>query len=332
MDRQYKDIFLYQAQLTVDSEASDEDRAGIERFLEGSAYVSDHMSCRMETVTFESPEYTIGGYVEVCEGDELPRFVDAHVFGTGEPLALTDDGVIIGTKLSELLGVGPGDYMTIDADERAQVRVSGVMEHYIAHFVYMTPAYYEEVFGSAPETNAYQVRLTSGDKDLCAEFFTEYLELKGASSAQRMENIRDTYQHSMERVDFVIVIVILSAAALAMVVLHNLSSINITERRRELATIEVLGFYDHEVSAYIYRENVVLTVLGIALGIGLGRALHAWLVKTVEIDLMMFGRDTDPKAYLWAALLTAAFSLIVNLLTSRSLREIDMVESLKSAE
>ncbi|MBQ1887608.1 MAG: hypothetical protein II166_02935, partial [Firmicutes bacterium] len=294
MDRQYEDIFLYEAQLTVDSEASPEDRRAIESFLEGSKDVKDFMACRMESDTFETDRYSIGGYLEVCESEKLPGFVDAHEFGTGEPLALTDDGVIIGTKLSELLGAGPGDYITVDSGDRVRVRVSGVMEHYLAHFVYITPAYYEEVFGKAFEPNAYQVDLVSSDMDVCSSFFEEYLDLKGTASAQRMEGVRDTYQHSMERVDFVVVIVILSAAALAIVVLHNLSSINITERRRELATIKVLGFYDSEVSAYIYRENVVLTILGIILGIGLGRALHSWLVRSVEIDIMMFGRDTDP--------------------------------------
>ena len=129
-----------------------------------------------------------------------------------------------------------------------------------------------------------------------------------------------------------VVIVILSAAALAMVVLYNLSNINITERQRELATIKVLGFYDREVSAYVYRENIVLTVFGIALGIAMGHFLHVWLVRSVEIELMMFGRETDPMAYVWAACLTVLFSVLVNLMAHRKMKKIDMVESLKSAE
>ena len=136
----------------------------------------------------------------------------------------------------------------------------------------------------------------------------------------------------MERIDFVVVIVILAAAALAMVVLFNLSNINITERMRELATIKLLGFYDREVSAYVYRENIVLTVFGILAGILMGHYLHVWLVRSVEIDLMMFGRETDPRSYLFAAILTCLFSLIVNLMAHRRMKSIDMVESLKSAE
>jgi putative ABC transport system permease protein len=154
----------------------------------------------------------------------------------------------------------------------------------------------------------------------------------GSVSASRMSATRDTYLHSMERIDFVVVIVILAAAALAMVVLYNLSNINITERQRELATIKLLGFFDREVSAYVYRENIVLTLLGIALGILLGHVLHMWLVRSVEIDLMMFGRETDPKSYLYAALLTALFSFLVNLVAHFKMKKINMVESLKSAE
>ena len=147
-----------------------------------------------------------------------------------------------------------------------------------------------------------------------------------------MRDTQDTYTHSMERVDFVVVIVILAAAALAMVVLYNLSNINITERQRELATIKLLGFYDGEVSAYVYRENIVLTVFGIALGILMGHWLHVYLVHSTEIDLMMFGRKTDPMSYLYAAILTALFSFLVNLLAHFKMKKIDMVESLKSAE
>ena len=210
--------------------------------------------------------------------------------------------------------------------------MAAVTEHYLGHFIYLSPAYYETVFGEAHTENAYLVDLANNSQESCDAVFAKLMDLSGVVSATRMLSTRDTYQNSMERIDFVVVIVILSAAALAMVVLYNLSNINITERRRELATIRVLGFYDREVSAYVNRENAVLTIFGILFGILLGHVLHVWLVRSVEIDLMMFGRDTDPMAYLWAALLTAAFSAAVSLLSHRKMQHIDMVESLKSAE
>ena len=156
--------------------------------------------------------------------------------------------------------------------------------------------------------------------------------MNGVVTTSRMRDTQDTYMHSMERVDFVVVIIILAAAALAMVVLFNLSNINITERQRELATIKLLGFYDKEVSAYVYRENIVLTVFGILLGCFMGHWLHIYLVRSTEIDLMMFGRQTAPSAYVYAAILTMLFSVLVNVLAHFKMKKIDMVESLKSAE
>ena len=136
----------------------------------------------------------------------------------------------------------------------------------------------------------------------------------------------------MEAIDYAVVIIILSAAALAFVVLYNLTNINITERVRELATLKVLGFFDKEITAYVYRENVFLTLFGIVLGLVMGGLLHAWLVLTVEVDLVMFGRTAPAYAYVLAAVLTAVFSVMVNVAAHFKLKKVDMVESLKTVE
>ena len=144
--------------------------------------------------------------------------------------------------------------------------------------------------------------------------------------------LRDTFTNSMEAIDYAVVIIIISAAALAFVVLYNLTNINITERTRELATLKVLGFFDQETTAYVYRENIFLTVFGIVLGLVLGRLLHAWMVVTVEVDLVMFGRTAPPYAYVLAAVFTAVFSVMVNIAAHFKLKKVDMVESLKTVE
>ena len=212
------------------------------------------------------------------------------------------------------------------------VTVAGIYEHYTGHFIYMTPDYYGNALHADGEPNAYLLNFTSDDTDTCNAIFEKLLDMSGVATTSRMRDTQDTYMHSMERVDFVVVIIILAAAALAMVVLFNLSNINITERQRELATIKLLGFYDGEVSAYVYRENIVLTLFGILLGCFMGHWLHIYLVRSTEIDLMMFGRQTAPSAYVYAAILTALFSLLVNVLAHFRMKKIDMVESLKSAE
>ena len=331
MSRQYEDIYHYTAQLSVSDNLLDTERAAIDRYLSESDDVVDSLPCLLTSVTAESDTYSTTAYLEAADPDRLGDFVTLRTMD-GQPLTVPEDGAIIDQKLSELLDVGPGDTITVDGDIRAEVRVAAVTEHYLAHFIYLSPTYYEEIFGEDYKDTAFLLTLTSSDQELCDAVFSDLMALQGVQSATRMETTRDTYLSSMERIDFVVVIVILSAAALAVVVLYNLSNINITERRRELATIRVLGFYDREVSAYVNRENVVLTAVGIALGCVLGHFLHVWLVKSVEIDLMMFGRDTDPMAYIWSALLTALFSAAVSLLAHRKMKGIDMVESLKSAE
>ena len=156
--------------------------------------------------------------------------------------------------------------------------------------------------------------------------------LDGVTSLTRIEDTREIYGSSLESVDYAVVLIIVCAAALAFVVLYNLTNINITERMRELATLKVLGFYDGELSAYIYRENVILTVFGVGLGMVMGKLLHQWLILTVEIDMLMFGRVLSFSSYAYAVVLTVIFSLLVNLAAHRKLKKLDMVESLKTVE
>ena len=332
MSRQYDELFHYSAQVTMADNVLTEERAAVEDFLASDSRIVNYIPCAASSATAITSSYSTTAYVEVMESDEIGKAVDLFDFKTGEPITMADDGVYIDQKLSELLKVSTGDTFFLDGDTRGDVTVAGVYEHYTGHFVYMTPAYYEQTFGVTDEANAYLLNFTSDDADTCNAVFEKLLDLSGVVSTSRMRDTQDTYTHSMERVDFVVVIIILAAAALAMVVLFNLSNINITERQRELATIKLLGFYDGEVSAYVYRENIVLTLFGILLGCFMGHWLHIYLVRSTEIDLMMFGRQTAPSAYVYAAILTALFSLLVNVLAHFKMKKIDMVESLKSAE
>ena len=332
MSRQYDELFHYSAQVTLADNALPEERAAVEDFLAGDSRVVNYIPCAASSATVVTPSYSTTAYVEVMASDEIGKVVDLFDYKSGDPITMGDEGVYIDQKLSELLKVSVGDTFFLDGDVRGDVTVAGIYEHYTGHFIYMTPGYYENALHADGEPNAYLLNFTSDDTDTCNAIFEKLLDMSGVSTTSRMRDTQDTYMHSMERVDFVVVIIILAAAALAMVVLFNLSNINITERQRELATIKLLGFYDGEVSAYVYRENIVLTVFGILLGCFMGHWLHIYLVRSTEIDLMMFGRQTAPSAYVYAAILTALFSLLVNVLAHFKMKKIDMVESLKSAE
>ena len=332
MSRQYDELFHYSAQVTLADNALPEERAAVEDFLAGDSRVVNYIPCAASSATVVTPSYSTTAYVEVMASDEIGKVVDLFDYKSGDPITMGDEGVYIDQKLSELLKVSVGDTFFLDGDVRGDVTVAGIYEHYTGHFIYMTPGYYENALHADGEPNAYLLNFTSDDTDTCNAIFEKLLDMSGVATTSRMRDTQDTYMHSMERVDFVVVIIILAAAALAMVVLFNLSNINITERQRELATIKLLGFYDGEVSAYVYRENIVLTLFGILMGCFMGHWLHIYLVRSTEIDLMMFGRQTAPSAYVYAAILTALFSLLVNVLAHFRMKKIDMVESLKSAE
>ena len=332
MSRQYDDLFHYSAQVTLSSNVLPEERQAVEDFLAGDSRVVNDVPCTASSATVITSSYSTTAYVEVMEADEIGKVIDLLDYKTGEPITMEDTGVYIDQKLSELLKVSVGDTFFLDGDARGDVTVAGIYEHYTGHFIYMTPSYYEQTLHADSEPNAYLMNFTSDDIDTCNAIFEKLLSMNGVATTSRMRDTQDTYMHSMERVDFVVVIIILAAAALAMVVLFNLSNINITERQRELATIKLLGFYDKEVSAYVYRENIVLTVFGILMGCFMGHWLHIYLVRSTEIDLMMFGRQTAPSAYVYAAILTMLFSVLVNVLAHFKMKKIDMVESLKSAE
>lgn len=332
MSRQYDELFHYSAQVTLADNALPEERAAVEDFLEHDSRVVNYIPCAASSATAMTSRYSTTAYVEVMESGEIGKVVDLFDYKSGDPITMGDEGVYIDQKLSELLKVSVGDTFFLDGDVRGDVTVAGIYEHYTGHFIYMTPGYYENVLHADGEPNAYLLNFTSDDTDTCNAIFEKLLDMSGVATTSRMRDTQDTYMHSMERVDFVVVIIILAAAALAMVVLFNLSNINITERQRELATIKLLGFYDGEVSAYVYRENIVLTLFGILLGCFMGHWLHIYLVRSTEIDLMMFGRQTAPSAYVYAAILTMLFSVLVNVLAHFKMKKIDMVESLKSAE
>ncbi len=332
MEKQYEEIYRYSAQLGLVEHITPGEWAEVEKALEGSELVGDWTKEHTETVTAETDAYTADATLEVVENSEvLERFVNLRHRTDNDTVTLPNDGVILTEKLSLLLDVEVGDTITLDGDSRVEVRVADITEHYIQHSIYMSQACYEQVFGQTPEENAVLVSYDT-QAEGAQELEQKLVSLDGVSSLTRIEDTRKTFGTSLESVDYAVALIIVCAAALAFVVLYNLTNINITERMRELATLKVLGFYDGELSAYIYRENVILTVFGVAMGMVMGKLLHQWLILTVEIDLLMFGRTVAPTSYLWAVLLTSVFSLVVNLAAHRKLKKLDMVESLKTVE
>lgn len=334
LDKQFDEISLYDATVGLEDGITEKEQQEVETYLSSAPEVERYMACHYEVIESSSggAEHTCYIYTVADQG-QFEEFIRLRHRKDSRPVQLNDSGAVISEKLSELLEVEVGDSITLDGDVRAQVVVTDIVESYVSHYVYMTEACYAQTFGKTPEHNAELVAYTEDAGNLQTDRVSENLmSMEGVESYSNIGTLRGTFTNSMSAINYAIVIIIAAAAALAFVVLYNLTNINITERIRELATLKVLGFYDAEVTAYLYRENVFLTLFGIALGLIMGKWLHAWMVLTVEVELVMFGRTAPPYAYAAAAVLTMAFSAVVNIAAHFRLKKVDMVESLKSVE
>lgn len=276
----------------------------------------------------------VSAYIAVPgEAERFADFLSLRDRKSGEEYVLSDGTVYMDEKLTMLIGAKAGDTVTIGKSDTEAVRVTltAPFENYPGHYVYMTERTYTELFGETPEYNAlyFAHGLSEGDEDALAE---RLLETDGVLAVTYSSNVKETYQTMLTTLGYVIIVIIVSAGALAFVVMYNLTNINISERVREIATLKVLGFYDGEVDAYIFRENMILTLLGTAVGLVLGVFLANYVITTAEVDFVMFGRTIYPMSYVLAAVFTLAFSVVVMLVMHRRLKNVNMIDALKSIE
>jgi len=248
-------------------------------------------------------------------------------------IPLPEEGAVISQKLAELMDAGPGDrfYLTKGKKE-AEVRIEAVMENYLGHYVLMDARYYQQIFQEECRFNHLLFQLTPAGKADQAAVAASLLADERINMVKAASAIKETMGNTMDSLLVVIIVLILASAALLFVIMYNLTNINIEERRRELATLRVLGFTDEELYQYVYRENNLLTLLGIAAGLVIGLFMHRMVIVTCEIDNIKFVRQIQGLSYLYSGLLTMAFSLVVNRITRFQIRRINMVESLKSIE
>lgn len=248
-------------------------------------------------------------------------------------LKLKDDGVILTKKLSKLINKKVGDTIEITInDKKVEAKVSHITEHYIQHYIYMSPTLYKNITGDDMAYNNFYGMLKDKSEDMQINTLNDLKGISGVNSVVFKNNLETEYNKGVNSLNTVVVLLIVSAGVLAFVVIYNLTNINIAERRRELATIKLLGFYDNELAAYIYRENMILTALGSLVGIFVGIFLNKFITSTAETNAIMFLQKISPINFLYSILLTLLFSIIVNLSMYKRFDKIDMIESLKSPE
>ena len=331
---QYRELQHYDGMVIEDSDATEEEHAELFEYMKENEQIAHCNRVQMTKISAPKGSSNISIYLFVPESlSEFARDVTLKNRITGETYELTDEGAAISEKTASLLGLKVGDMIPLKkGDKEYKVRVAVITENYMSHYLYMTPRVYEQTFGEMPEYENIVFTMQEDCKDDLEMAGTRILANPGALSISYTSSLASQVDRMLSTLDAVILVLIVSAGMLAFVVLYNLNNINITERQRELATLKVLGFYDGEVSQYVLRENVILTVLGIMFGAVFGILIHRYVITTVEVDAVMFGRNIKPLSFLYSGILTSIFSIVVNGVMHFKLKTIDMVESLKSVE
>ncbi len=343
MDRQFTDenkIWRYDMQIVLNG-SYDTTVASCEgyEFIRSQASIGSAMLEYMEVfeATNEKGDKPLEVYMLVPEdASAVSSYIALNDSKTGEPLPITSSGAIITDKLAKELDISPGDTIDIIVNEGYSVKipVSGIAENYCFHYVYMTKDLYKAVFGINPLYNYVSANLAIPDMEqeqknlLAKDLMSEY----SISAVAFTSQIQNSFQNIMNSINYIVIILIVCAGLLAFIVLYNLSVINITERIREIATIKVLGFDDMEVSSYIFRENIILTLIGTLQGLFWGVVVHRLVLNVAEVDIITFVRDISFMSFLYSVALSFAFSMTVNAVLHYKLKKIDMVESLKSIE
>ena len=331
---QYRELQHYDGMVIEDSDATEEEHAELFEYMKGNEQIAHCNRVQMTKISAPKGSSSVSIYLFVPESlSEFAKDVTLKNRITGETYELTDEGAAISEKTASLLGLKVGDMIPLKkGDKEYKVRVAVITENYMSHYLYMTPRVYEQTFGEKPEYENIVFTMQEDCKDDLEMAGSRILANPGALSISYTSSLASQVDRMLSTLDAVILVLIVSAGMLAFVVLYNLNNINITERQRELATLKVLGFYDGEVSQYVLRENVILTVLGIMFGAVFGILIHRYVITTVEVDAVMFGRNIKPLSFLYSGILTSIFSIVVNGVMHFKLKTIDMVESLKSVE
>ena len=335
-DIQYTEIQTYDGNLILKENLSEDEHQELTDSLEQNQDIARFMDAYMKNLVLTKDGHERETYVMVLgQPKDSEKYVHFHDRKTKEAYELSDDGAIISEKTAKLLNAKVGDTISVKDENEGNkdIVIQNICENYMGHYLYMTPKYYEKVYGERPEYNTVLFSVQdSYTRQQMEEAGEKILERDEVLSLSYMKDIEKRLNDMLKSLNLVIIVLIVSAGMLAFVVLYNLNTINIAERKRELATLRVLGFYNPEVAAYVYRENILLTLIGTIVGAGLGKILHLFIIETVEVPAAMFGRIINLPSYIYSFLFTILFSMIVNGVMYFKLRKIDMVESLKSIE
>ncbi|MGL4607102.1 MAG: FtsX-like permease family protein [Eubacteriaceae bacterium] len=334
--KQFEEISIYDGVLAFKNEETLEGRSETKTLMENDPNFTESIFVYQTKLNLEKPgtDNKKEAYFFVPEFQgEIDDFAKLHDRKTQEPIDLKKAGVVLSEKVAYDLNLKVGDKVRVFSDDEShEVTVGAITENYLENYIYLSPKVYEDLWKKPLKVNLALVNLVDTSKETEEEVAKGWLENHGVVAVNFTANIIKSTNDSLNTLNVVVLVMLFSAGALAVVVLYNLTNINISERVREIATIRVLGFYDSEVYTYIFRENIVLSSIGILFGLGLGIILNNYIINTVETDIVMFGRSIEASSYLFAVLFTLFFTFVVNIGMTPLIKKISMVESLKSIE
>ena len=332
---QYGTLFKYDMSLVIQSDMTDKQIYELRKNLSDIDEINKYEFFSYENGDIKVNNTTKEITIVVPENlKKMDKFIHLQDRKTQNPIELNNKGIVLTEKIARDLGVKAGDEIELinSDDKKAKIKVSHITENYISHYAYISPENYIKLFEKDLDFNRVIGILNNPSVKIEDKLSKKLFDIETIDGITFNTASKETFHNTIKNLNYVVLIMIISAGALAFVVLYNLTNVNISERIREIATIKVLGFYDKEVSAYIYRENIILTIIGTVVGLGLGTILHKFIMVTVEIQSMMFGRVIDMSSYFIATVLTIVLSLFVNLAMFYKLRNVKMVESLKSVD
>lgn len=333
--KQYGEIFQFDVSVDYKSNASVSDKEHVYASLKEDNRFLDAMEIAVYHGVFARNDTDTGVDIYVSLDDErLNQFINLRTRKGHQALPLSQDGAIITEKLASMEDVSIGDTLAVDNGDgiKRDILIKGICENYVGHAIYLPSSYYKTVYHETAKATGILGTLKTSSDQIETTLGNELMKEGVIDSVQFYSSIANSFQKTISSLLIVVIVLIISAGLLAFVVLYNLTNVNISERLREIATIKVLGFYDNEVSAYVYRENILLTLIGTGTGLLLGIALHALIMTLAEFDNVMFGRNINAISFVLAALITILFAVLVNVVMYRKLKNIPMVESLKSIE
>ncbi|NLE24842.1 MAG: FtsX-like permease family protein [Clostridiaceae bacterium] len=329
---QFEDIMRYQLQIELDTEKEYDDI--LTDFLNDTSMVTDHTEVFITEGTVERNDKSYQlSIIAPKAGSDLKGFIDLRDRKTGEAIDFNNDSVILSEKIADSLNLKVGDTLTLENDDRktAELIITGWCENYVGSYIYLTQASYAHLFGTVPTANNILVKseLAEESQD---DTISEVLLSEAVSSAEFMSQTQKPYTNLLTSIGFIVIVLVIAAGALAVIVLYNLINININERNTELATLKVLGYHNNEVAGYVFRETIILSIVGTLFGLLLGTILHRFIVAVAENYNLMLGRQISPQSFLLSAAATLLFSLAVDLMMYGKLKKIEMVDSMKAID